>query len=217
MNNKIMCDLIDVLTIKVKDNSFDHELCWKKFYEECIHSLRTIVHKKNFTFDADWTQEDFEHDVMLKVIDKIDSFDAKCGHFSTWFTTISTRIYYKKFNRVKVALENGFSTIPIYIKNDNNESINVIDHYKYSTSVEQDLFHNLGSKNLCQAIVSLKDNYRDVVILCDLQGLKPSEASKHLGCKSEDVSRWLSRAHASLKSTIIKEEIVEDLSYEYEL
>ena len=217
MNNNMMCELIEVLTIKKGENPHNYEVCWKTFYDECLKSLRAIVCKKHFEFNADWTQEDYEHDVMLKVFDKMDSYDSKCGHFITWFSTLSTRIYYKKYNKAKNEMANGNFTIPMYIENNDNDTINIIDHYKYSTSVEKDYFYNISSDKLYNAIANLKDNYRNVVMLCDIQGIKPKDAAKILGCKSEDVYRWLTRAHASLKTFIINEEMEEDLSYEYEL
>lgn len=136
---------------------------------------------------------------------------------STWFHIITASIYNKFYNERKLLKEKGFETISMYRENDDNDVINIIDLNKCNKSVEKQYFYKLSCEQLYDAIYSLRDNYRDSVILCDIEGLKPREASKELGRKSEDVYRHLNRAHDKLKSIIVNEEIEEEFYDDYDL
>ena len=122
------------------ENNYEQELCWKIFYNECVDVIRTIVYKKNFTFDAEWSQEDFEQDVMIKVFNRLDTYDSECGKFSTWLSYIINRTYYKKYNKAKREKEKGFTVIPMMVENSENNSYNIIDYFKYVHSIEKEYF-----------------------------------------------------------------------------
>ena len=47
--------------------------CWCDLYEECIHEVRNIARRKNYTFASDYSQEDFEQDVIIMIYNKFQS------------------------------------------------------------------------------------------------------------------------------------------------
>ena len=67
-----------------------------------------------------------------------------------------------------------------------------------SLSKEQEL------RELHAAILSLPPNYREVVALCDLEGLDYSQAASHLGCPLGTVRSRLHRARAILAAKLQK-------------
>lgn len=211
MNNEKIVALIKGIVDAKGQGTYEHEMCWVELNKECVDALKKIVYSKNFTFNAEWDFDDFMQDVMSSIFKNLKIYDATRASFYTWFRTISTRIYYKnRYNKEIIS-------IPMYLENEDNEIVNIIDQCKYRTSVENDYFYNLSCEKLYDAINQLRDNYRDVVILCDIEGLKPGEAAKILGQKREVVYRWLNRAHDKLKDFIVAEAMEEDLSNEYEL
>lgn len=217
MNNERTLVIVNELVDMKGKSTYECEMLWCELYEECIKELRKMVYKKHYTFASDYAQEDFEQDVMITIYKKLHEYDAMRAKVSTWIHMISANIYIKFYNERKRLKEKGFETISMYKENDDNEVINMIDLNKGSKSVEKEYFYKLSCERLYNAIYNLKDNYRDSVILCDMEGLKPREASKVLGCKNEDVYRHLNRAHNKLKRTILNEELDEEFFDEYEL
>ena len=211
MNNERLLAIVNELVNMKGERTYEHEMLWCELYEECIKELRKMVLKKHYTFASDYAQEDFEQDVMITIYKKLHEYDAIRAKVSTWLHMISANIYNKFYNERKHLKEKGFETISMYKENDDKEIINMIDLYKHSNSTEKDYFYNLSCERLYDAICHLRDNYRDSVILCDIEGLKPREASKVFGRKNEDVQRWLNRAHDTLERYITNEEMEEDL------
>ena len=91
------------------------------------------------------------------------------------------------------------SVSPVFY-NENGEEASIIDLYHSTKSIEDMVLHNQSWEMVYEAINSLKENYRDVVMLCDVMNRKPHEAAVILGCKPADVSRWLNRAHKKLSA-----------------
>ena len=192
---------------------FEKEMYWIELYEECKKTLMNMAKCENYQFDDLWELSDFVQEVMIIVCEKIQTYDINRSKFATWVKKIGKNVYYDYLRSIR----NKAKELSMYIDNDNNEELNIIDTFKYSMSVEDNYFYRISSDKLYNAINNLRDNYRDVVMLCDIEGLKPSEASKVLGIKREDVYRRLNRAHNKLLQFVVSEEIEEDFSYEYEL
>jgi RNA polymerase sigma-70 factor (ECF subfamily) len=59
-------------------------------------------------------------------------------------------------------------------------------------------------RDLRAAVLSLPPNYREVVVLCDLEGLDYSHAAGHLGCPVGTVRSRLHRARSILAAKMLK-------------
>lgn len=215
-NGKIVAIIRELADVQGKGN-YSNEMLWGELCEECVKELRKMVTRKQYVFTSDYAQEDFEQDVMMVIFENLHRYDATRAQFNTWFRRISANIYNKFYNQQKRLMENDVRTISMYIENDENEEGNIIDCYKYSKSVEKDYFYSISCGKLYNAIQHLKDNYRDVVMLCDMAGFKPGEAADILGQKREIVYRWLNRAHDKLEKFIVDEDMEEDIYDEYNL
>ena len=217
MENTKVVEMVKKLVDMKGESTYEYELLREELYKECIKELRTMVNVRQYSFSSDYAQDDFEQDVMISVFEKLNQYDVTRGQFNTWIRKIGSNTYNKFYNVRKHLSENGLRTISMYVENDENEVSNIIDYYKYSKSVEKESFFNISSERLYKAIAQLRDNYRKVVILCDIQGIKPGEAAKMLGEKREIVYRWLNRAHDNLKKIIVNEKLEEDIYEGYEL
>jgi len=67
-----------------------------------------------------------------------------------------------------------------------------------AVSKEQEL------RELRAAILSLPPNYREIVALCDLEGMDYSQAASHLGCPVGTIRSRLHRARATLAAKMQK-------------
>ena len=215
MSNERAIAIINELVNVEGERNHEQEKLWEELYQECIKMLRIRVHKKGYSFSVEWNQEDYEQDVIFTIFRCLDKYDPTCATFGTWFSNISTKIYYKKYNKIKK--DKGIQVIPMYVENEGNESVNLIDTCKQTKSVEKEYLHNMMWSNVYDEIGKLNDRQRDVVMLCDVEGMKPREVSKLRGYKSEDVSRWLNRAHNKLATYIVNESFEEELAYDYDL
>ncbi len=72
--------------------------------------------------------------------------------------------------------------------------------------VVEELSKGQELENLRTAIFSLAPNYREVVVLCDLEGLSYVEAAERLGCAIGTVRSRLHRARAILAAKLRKGE-----------
>ena len=74
----------------------------------------------------------------------------------------------------------------------------------------EQLFDHINTEQelstLRSAILKLPPNYREVVVLCDLEGLEYAQAAEHLGCAVGTVRSRLHRARAFLEARLRKRE-----------
>ena len=215
MNNERTLALINALLDEKKSGTYEKELLWEEFYEMCIKELRKKVIYKNYTFGPEWDQEDFEQDVMMTVLGKLDKYDPSRTKFTTWLATISSRIYYKRFNKEKVA--NEWKTNFVYEDAYENSDVEMSNYANHTRSVEDEYFHRCDMEDIQNMIAGLKDNYREVFILCNMEGKKSKEVAKLLGHKVEDIYKWLHRANKKIVEHIVDESLESALFYEYEL
>ncbi len=215
MNNERTLELINSLLDEKKNGTYEKELLWKEFYEMSINELKTKINCRNYLFASKQDQEDFEQEVMMIVFSKLKKYDPSRTKFSTWLETISSRIYFKKYKKEKVASERTATFLyeDAYANGDGEMSY----YSNYSKSVEDEYFHNCDMEDIQNAIAGLKDNYREVFILCNIEGKKPGEAAKLLGCKVEDVYKWLHRANKKIAEYIMEKSLEDALFYEYEM
>lgn len=75
-----------------------------------------------------------------------------------------------------------------------------------STSLLEELNRTRELAALRSAIVSLPPNYREVVVLCDLEEMDYAEAARHLGCALGTVRSRLHRARAILTAKLRRKE-----------
>lgn len=179
----------------------EREQTWASLIELCKERFEVIIRTKGWTFSGDWEKEDFFQELCLKMYIELPNYDSNRSNIVTWFNLLCCSAYLKH-HEVRRRKAGNMISVPATLYNENGEEANIIDLYCSLQSAEEAFLDNYEWKMIFQAIYGLKDNYRQVVILCDLQNRKPQEAADILGCKPEDVYRWLNRAHKKLRQLV---------------
>jgi RNA polymerase sigma-70 factor (ECF subfamily) len=115
------------------------------------------------------TNEDLEQEVFVRAWKNQDKYTEK-GHFKTWICTIAKNIskdYLK--SSVKKERQNSSS---------DEETVNSIADNK--ATPELTLLSKIRQKKIIQAIDSLKPKFKEVILLCDIEGYTYEEASEKL-------------------------------------
>ena len=203
MNNTRTLELINALVNGKEERTYREEMLWSEFYEACVKELNKKASMRNYDFfDIDWSQEDYVQEVMFEVFKNLHKYDVARAQFATWLGGVGDRIYRKHLSMCTKKRNKGFEVTTMYVEDDECKDLNIIDKFDCTNSVEKDYFHELAMSTMYDAIDGLKSNYRKVVTLCDLEGRKPREVAKVLGCNSKDVHDWLYRGHRALAKSL---------------
>ena len=198
LNNENALDLVTKINSTTISDE-EKENAWCVLVEHCKERFEIIVRSRGWTFSKDWDKEDFFQEVCLKMYVDLPKYDANRSNIATWFNLLCY-ITYLKHHEVRKRKEGNMVSVSPVLYNENGEEASIIDLYHSTKSIEDMVLHNQSWEMVYEAINSLKENYRDVVMLCDVMNRKPHEAAVILGCKPADVSRWLNRAHKKLSA-----------------
>ena len=135
-----------------------------------------IISKINKSQDA----EDITSDVFLKVYEKIDTFDETKASLSTWIYTITRNTLTDYFRTRKV-----FAEIPETIEDE--------------TSVENEICNAEMLETLADALETLEERERDIIILRFYTGKTLKEIAGNMGISYAYVKVLQSKALAVLK------------------
>lgn len=138
--------------------------------------------------------EELAQEAFIRVYTNIDRYVEK-GKFSSWVYTIAGNLA-KNFLRDK----SHFTEISIDKEIQGQEGeVSLLDIIadKGRTPQEETQKEEID-KIIQQGINKLKPKHREVIILCDIQGLSYEEAAKILKCPSATVGSRLSRAREYL-------------------
>lgn len=87
-----------------------------------------------------------------------------------------------------------------------NSSAGILPEEAAGTSIFETPSKERELAALRAAILSLPPNYREVVVLCDLEEMEYAEAARHVGCALGTVRSRLHRARAILSARLRKKE-----------
>lgn len=121
--------------------------------------------------------EDVFHDVTLRVIRHIDSFNLKMA-FSSWVYQIAincSKNYIKKNKKSETLIE--------------REKFRLLDEGEGSPSPEDTYLNETDMKEFNRAVNSLNDKFRNVFVLRYAQGVRYAKISEILKC-SERTAKW---------------------------
>ncbi len=141
--------------------------------------------------------EDVLQDTFLTVINKLDMFDGRSSLF-TWIYRIATNSALMTLRKKKIRRNNIKSND---FDPEQQEIENLVDWSQDPTmSLDNDEIRELIDK----AMNTLKEKYRTVFILRDIEGLSTRETSKVLNITEENVKIRLLRARQSLRGYLSK-------------
>ena len=140
------------------------------------------------------TNEDLEQEVFVRVWKNQDKYVEK-GNFKTWINTIAKNISKDYLKSAQKRYEQGSTA--------DDEVLNSIKDNK--ATPELTLLSKIRQKRIIQAIESLKPKFKEVIILCDIEGYSYEEIAKKLKVPTGTVK---SRIYNAKKELALK---LEDL------
>lgn len=116
------------------------------------------------------TNEDLEQEVFVKVWKNQDKYEEK-GSFKSWISTIAKNISkdYLKSNVKKN--ENNLTTDDVVVNSIKDNKL----------TPESSLLNKIRQKRIIEAIENLKPKFKEVIILCEIDGYTYEETAKKLG------------------------------------
>jgi len=179
----------------------DEELIYK-FQRDDIQAFEEIVFRYkdkivNFLFRYTGNRddaEDFAQDTFLKLY-KSKHLYREIAKFSTWFYTIA-------LNTVKTNLKkkNRYSSISISEYDPENDKD--YDLKSNDVSPEDIVDSNLQMEIIQNAINSLDDSFREVIVLRDIEDLEYDEIAKITGLPLGTVKSRINRGREKLKTIL---------------
>ena len=115
------------------------------------------------------TNEDLEQEVFVRVWKNKEKYEEK-GNFKTWICTIAKNIS-KDYLKSSVKKQENNST---------SEEIVINSIADTKTTPELTLVSKIRQKQIIEAIDSLKPKFKEVIMLCDIDGYTYEEAAKKL-------------------------------------
>lgn len=116
------------------------------------------------------TNEDLEQEVFVKVWKNQDKYEEK-GSFKSWISTIAKNISkdYLKSNVKKN--ESNLTTDDVVVNSIKDNKL----------TPESSLLNKIRQKRIIEAIENLKPKFKEVIILCEIDGYTYEETAKKLG------------------------------------
>lgn len=188
-----MNDIEDILIRKSKKGDIDA-------FEELIRNYQ----KKSYNISLKMLKNpedamDVSQEALIKVYKSIKNFENKSS-FSTWMYRIVVNTcldFIKKNKKNLLYLDKPIET------EEGNIKMEVIDDYNTPENI---LEKKLTKKLVRDSINMLKDEYKSIIILRDMEGFSYEEISKILDIPIGTVKSRIKRARDNLKIIIINSE-----------
>ncbi|MGB7291710.1 MAG: sigma-70 family RNA polymerase sigma factor [Thermodesulfobacteriota bacterium] len=147
--------------------------------------------------------EDLTQEVFFKVNQKLKSFRGESRLLSTWLYRIATnaaldRLRSPSFQKM---VRNRLSKDSI-AEGEVATEVNVVWTGEKAPSVEQQLIRKEMNECIRNFVEKLPENYKTVLVLSELEGLKNQEIAEILGLSLDAVKIRLHRARAKIKKEL---------------
>jgi len=169
----------------------------REAYNQLVHrykdKLTNFIYR--FTYDIDSAQ-DLAQDTLLKVYINKDSY-KNIAKFSTWIYTIASNLAKTELRKLKRRQTYSISDL----STDDRE---FVIHQPDETSFEDIEDTNVSGKILQDSLIELDSEFRNIIILRDIQELSYDEISRILKIPLGTVKSRINRGRFKLKD-ILKE------------
>ncbi|MFS0654256.1 RNA polymerase sigma factor [Bacillus sp. 179-C3.3 HS] len=161
----------------------------EKIYEEHYQEITKFLYRRTGNLE---TAKDLSQDVFMKALHGLSSFK---GHSSikTWLYTIAYHTFVNDYRR---KVKRSFTEIEDFDLMEQQVFITPEDHIEKQADIQR-LWNNINQ---------LKESYRDVLILRDIQELSYEEVAEILNWTLSKVKTTLHRARLELKRKLHCEE-----------
>jgi RNA polymerase sigma-70 factor, ECF subfamily len=136
--------------------------------------------------------EDVTQEVFMTLIEKRSRFDAQRGALRSYLIGMARNLLLHRFDR-----DGKFVTLSD-AQSPNGSGASGADNHGLPSVEPADLVRNQNIERVRQAVLSLPADYRETVVLCELQEFSYEEAAAALGCPVGTVRSRLHRARTLL-------------------
>jgi len=152
-----------------------------------------------FTYDID-SAEDLAQDTLLKVYINKDSY-KEIAKFSTWIYTIASNLAKTELRKLKRRQTYSISDL----SNDDRE---FVIHRPDEQSFEEIEDTNVSSTILQESLTEIDDEFKNIIILRDIQELSYDEISKILKIPLGTVKSRINRGRFKLKDILKQKGVI---------
>jgi RNA polymerase sigma-70 factor (ECF subfamily) len=175
------------------------ELNFQNIYE----TFQPKIHRYLSRLVGEYEAEDLTQDVFAKVNQKLKSFRGESRLLSTWLYRIATnaaldRLRSPSFQKM---VRNRLSNDSI-AEGEVATEVKVVWTGEKAPSVEQQLIREEMNECIRNFIEKLPENYKTVLVLSELEGLRNQEIAEILGLSVDTVKIRLHRARAKIKKEL---------------
>ena len=162
-------------------------ILFSRYQSQVIHTAYGMLSDKEDAYDA-------AQEVFIRVYRNIGSFKEQSS-FTTWLYRITMNVcsdfLRKRQKNVDVISINSFT--------EDNKDFDIKDE---GQSVEESMEMSERQAAVREAISELKEEYRAVIVLCDIEGMSYEEISAALGIPHGTVKSRINRARNALKKKL---------------
>ncbi len=168
---------------------------YSAFEKEAIPHMKALYnYALRITGDGD-DANDLVQETYLKAFRFFDKF-RKGTNCKAWLFRILKNTYINDYRKKKrEPLKIDYEDVENFYENIKPSSVD-------STHLEKDLYDNLLDDELQGAISSLSEEFRTVIVLCDIEGFTYEEISEFINCPVGTVRSRLHRARKVLFSRL---------------
>jgi RNA polymerase sigma-70 factor (ECF subfamily) len=179
----------------MSDDKHDFQDIYQTFHPKIKRYLSRLVGESE--------SEDLTQEVFFKVNRKLKSFRGEPRAFSTWLYRIATNVALDRLRSpsFQKMVRNRLSKDSV-AEGEIATAVNVMWAGEKAPSVEQQVIQNEMNECIRNFIEKLPENYKTVLVLSELEGLKNQEIAEIVGLSLDTVKIRLHRARAKLKEQL---------------
>jgi len=179
------------------DNTVISEQEFSDFDSEVIPHLKSLKnHALKMTGDSD-DADDLLQDTLLKALRFFDDFD-KGSNVKAWLFKIMINTFINDYRKKhKQPLKVDYDDVENFYKKINARDI-IIQHQQL------DAFGNVLDDEIINALSVLSDDFRTIVLLCDIEGYSYQEISDFVDCPIGTVRSRIHRTRKILYTQLFK-------------
>ena len=162
---------------------------FSKYQSQVINTAYGMLSDKEDAFDA-------AQEVFIRVYRNIDSFKEQSS-FTTWLYRITVNVC----SDILRKRQRNSDIISINSFTDDNKDFDIPDE---SPTVEENMEISERQNAVREAISDLKEEYRTVITLCDIEGMSYDEISEIINIPAGTVKSRINRARNALKKKLMK-------------
>ena len=142
--------------------------------------------------------EDIAQNVFVKIFKALPKFKFE-SEFSTWMYRIVIN------ESITISKKKKGNIVPLDINNsEDEENSNLINFLKSDDNTEKELIQKETQEIVQKALSKLKDNYKMVLTLRDIEDFSYEEIAKMMNASIENVKIWIFRARNRLKEILLE-------------